>query len=59
MIWVIIILVYFAIAWFTYKKFTSTWNKSKWEQIALSFSWICILPLYGIRKIQEIFFLKK
>lgn len=51
--WIIGILVYLVIAGFTYKQFVSKWNHPQWEKIWISLSWICIIPLYGIRKIQE------
>lgn len=51
--WILGILIYLVIAYFTYNKIVSKWNNPKWENIMISLSWICLLPLYGIRKIQE------
>ena len=51
--WVIGILIYLIIGFFTYKFVVSKWNMPKWEKIWTSLSWICIIPLYGVRKIQE------
>ena len=59
MIWIAVVLVYLIIAWFAYDKFISKWNHPTWEKIMISLSWICVLPLYGIRKIQEKFFMNK
>ena len=50
-----IIALYLIIAYLTYNKVIVNWNHPKWEKIMLSLSWICIIPLYGIRKLQELF----
>lgn len=47
------IVIYLLITYLTYKNFVIKWNQPKWEKMMLSLGWICILPLYGIRKIQE------
>ena len=51
--WIIGIIVYLAIAGFTYNKFVSKWDNKKWEKILFSLFWVGILPLYGVRKIHE------
>ena len=38
-----------------YKKYISKWDVTKFEGVWFSFFWIALLPLYGVRKIQEIF----
>jgi len=49
------IICYLAVAYFVYDKwFKNSKTHPQWEKIALSLSWICIIPLYGIRKIQEL-----
>ena len=48
--WVIGIIVYLVIALLFFKKFKWT-NHPLWERIMLSLSWICAIPLYGIKKI--------
>jgi len=55
MIALIIILVYLLASFGSYKFIISKWSHPLWEKIMLSLSWICILPLYGIRKFQETF----
>ena len=53
MITTIIILVYLLIAFGAYKKYIIKWNNTKFEKIMFSLIWPLILPLYGVRKIQE------
>ena len=53
MILTIIIIAYIILGYVAYKKYISKWDKPLWEKIWLSAFWICVLPLYGIRKIQD------
>lgn len=50
----LIILLYLLIAFATYQFVFLKKENPKWEKVALSLSWICVLPLYAIRKIQEL-----
>ena len=51
----IIILLYLIISFVTYKFVVSKWNHPMWEKVMISLSWICIIPLWIIRKIQMLF----
>ena len=53
--WFIGIIAYILIEIFSYKKYISKWDVTKFEGVWFSFFWIALLPLYGVRKIQEIF----
>lgn len=51
--WIIGIVIYILIGIFAYKKYLSKMDDSTFNKIWLSVFWITLLPLYGIRKIQE------
>lgn len=51
----IIVVIYLIIAFLGYNYVFKKWDNPKWENIMISLSWICVIPLYGIRKIQELF----
>ena len=53
MILAIIILVYLIISFLTFKKWVCKWNNTEFEKVMFSLIWPLILPLYGVRKIQE------
>lgn len=50
-----IVLVYLIIAFLSYKYIVSKWNHETWEKIMISLSWICVIPLWFIYKINKIF----
>ena len=53
MIYVILIIIYILIAWFTYNKVTSKWEQNnKAENIYFSTIWPLIIPLYIVHKIN-------
>ena len=49
----IIVVIYLIITFLGYNYIFKKWDNPKWENIMISLSWICIIPLYGIRKIHE------
>lgn len=53
--WIIGIIAYILIGVFSYKKYISKMDLTKFEKIWFSVLWVTLLPLYGIRKIQELF----
>ena len=53
--WIIGIIVYIIIGIFGYQKLFSKMDATKFEKIWYSVFWIALVPLYGIRKIQELF----
>jgi len=54
-IWIIAIVAYLIIAGLTWQFIVKKWDNPAWENIMISLSWICLIPLYGIRKLQEWF----
>lgn len=54
-IWIIAIVAYLIIAGMTWQFIVKKWDNPAWENIMISLSWICLIPLYGIRKLQEWF----
>lgn len=54
-IWIIAIIAYLIIAGLTWQFIVKKWDNPAWENIMISLSWICLIPLYGIRKLQEWF----
>lgn len=52
--WIIGIVVYIVIASFTYSLYTSKKDYPKWEQVMIALSWICVLPVYGMRKLYDL-----
>ena len=55
MIWFTVIILYLIIAAITYFKVFKDSDHDKFENIMLSLSWICVLPMYGFKKIQDLF----
>lgn len=51
----ICIIAYILIGIFSYNEFISKKNLTKFEKFWFSVLWITLLPLYCIRKIQELF----
>ncbi len=51
----IIILLYLIISFMTYKFIVSKWKHPMWEKVMISLSWICVIPLWIIKKIQMAF----
>ena len=51
--WILGIIVYLVIAYFTYEKLVKNWNNPKWENIMMSLSWICIIPCYVVYWINK------
>lgn len=51
----ICIIAYILIGIFSYNEFISKKNITKFEKFWFSVLWITLLPLYCIRKIQELF----
>lgn len=51
--WFIGIILYVLIAFFAYKKYFVKFDTTTFEKIWFSIFWIAVLPLYGVRKIQE------
>ena len=56
MIWFTVIILYLIIAAITYFKVFKDSDHDKFENIMLSLSWICVLPMYGFKKLQDLFF---
>ena len=51
----ILVIVYLIIAALGYNFVFKKWDNPTWENIMISISWICVIPLWGIRKLQELF----
>ena len=53
--WTIIgIIIYLAIAYFTYAKITKNWTSHPtWERIYFAVIWILLIPLYGIHLLHN------
>ena len=51
--WILAILIYLVVAYFTYEKLVKKWIHPKWEKIMMSLSWICIIPCYVVYWINK------
>lgn len=50
----ILVIVYLIISALGYNFVFKKWDNPTWENIMISLSWICVIPLWGIRKLQEL-----
>ena len=54
MITLIVILVYLAIVYLAYDKYTKNWDSHPdWEKIYFAFIWPLLIPLYGIHLLKN------
>ena len=49
------ILLYLIIAFCVYEYKIKNSSHAKWENIMISISWICIIPIWILKKIQDAF----
>lgn len=49
---VLLVLLYLAGAFISYKYAISKWNNKEWEKVLFSLIWILIIPLWAIYKLH-------